>query len=567
MSTVDVCLSPVREGPRCITIPPLDEDPIGIYLAVGGSVIPMRVLESDSIASVKLRIQSCNGYVAKKQKLVFGGRELARNNSLLREYGVSDGNVIHLLLRFSDLHAITIITTCGEEFEFQVDPNENIGYLKKQLAKKGNGYADLEDHELFCNGEKLFDQKRLVDICKNTDVMHLVVQKSTKIWTKSDENEVEFSFETDERTPKRGNNQIKSGEKPLSANFLLEPVLVNLNIKFSPLVYEMFESTLFGLQFGKAPRRSSEGTGGTYFMQDAYKKNDYVSVFKPIDEEPMAMYNPNGLPLSENGEGLKRGTRVGEGAIREVVAYLLDHPKNGPRSMMSDDMGFAGVQPTIMVRCLHKEFNHPDGFDFGPKNIKVGSLQMFMKNDGNCEDMGPGEFPVEEVHKISVLDIRMANADRHAGNILMKRDGEKGTVKLIPIDHGYCLPENFEDCTFEWLYWPQAREPYSHETLEYINSLNAEKDIELLKSYGWELSLECARTLQISTMLLKKGAKRGLSPFKIGSIMCRETLNNESVIEKIVKEARDSILPGMSEQVFLEDVSEIMDFHIEEIAK
>ena len=40
----------------------------------------------------------------------------------------------------------------------------------------------------------------------------------------------------------------------------------------------------------------------------------YVSVFKPIDEEPMAVNNPRGLPLSLNGERLKKGTRVGEAA-------------------------------------------------------------------------------------------------------------------------------------------------------------------------------------------------------------------------------------------------------------
>lgn len=165
-------------------------------------------------------------------------------------------------------------------------------------------------------------------------------------------------------------------------------------------------------------------------MQDSSGLN-YVSVFKPMDEEPMAVNNPQKLPLSSDGQGLKRGTRVGEGAIREVAAYLLDHPKkNGV-------MGFAGVPPTAMVRSVHKVYNNPKGV----KDAKVGSLQMFMKNDGSCEDIGPGGFPVEEVHKISVFDIRMANADRHAGNILTAK-GEDGKTVLIPIDHGYCLPEN-----------------------------------------------------------------------------------------------------------------------------
>lgn len=62
--------------------------------------------------------------------------------------------------------------------------------------------------------------------------------------------------------------------------------------------------------------------------------------------------------------------------------------------------------------------------------------------------MGPHAFPIEEVHKISVLDIRLANADRHAGNILVYKDGEGGQFVLVPIDHGYCLPENVSKCYF-----------------------------------------------------------------------------------------------------------------------
>ena len=48
----------------------------------------------------------------------------------------------------------------------------------------------------------------------------------------------------------------------------------------------------------------------------------------------------------------------------------------------------------------------------------------------HMEDMGPGAFPVEEVHKISVLDIRLANADRHAGNILLSKEQVDGKTLL-----------------------------------------------------------------------------------------------------------------------------------------
>jgi hypothetical protein len=68
-------------------------------------------------------------------------------------------------------------------------------------------------------------------------------------------------------------------------------------------------------------------------------------------------------------------------------------------------------------------------------------------------------------------------------------------------------------------------------------------------------------------MLLKKGVERGLTPFAIGSIMCRETVTKESVIEEIVQEAKDSLLPGMSEAAFLEAVSQVMDSVLDKLTK
>ncbi|KAF4380400.1 hypothetical protein F8388_024693 [Cannabis sativa] len=547
-----------------------------IYLTVAGSVIPMRIMESDSIASVKLKIQASKGFFVKTQKLVFEGRELARNNSCIRDYGVSDGHMVHLVLRLSDLQAITVSTVCGKEFEFHVERNRNVAYVKEQIAKKGEGFPNLNDQELLCNGEELEDQRLINDICKNSDAMiHLLVRKSAKVTANPVEKNFEVSIEASDLGETRSYLVNKLSTKlarqqiveknSIQRDFLLEPLVVNSVVELS-LIEELLNSTFDGLAKGNDPIRSSDGSGGAYFMQDSSGLN-YVSVFKPIDEEPMAAKNPRGLPLSLDGEGLKKGTRVGEGALREVAAYILDHPLDGPRKSYNEK-GFAGVPLTVMVKCLHRGFNHPDGYEYGhPKNVKIGSLQMFVKNDGSCEDMGPRAFPVSEVHKISVLDIRLANADRHAGNILIQKDGEGSPIVLTPIDHGYCLPENFEDCTFDWLYWPQARKPYSEGTIDYIKSLDAKRDIELLKSHGWELPPECARNLRISTMLLKKGAERRLSPFSIGSIMCRETLKKESIIEEIIREANEAELPGTSEDAFLETVSSIMDRRLDEVSK
>ncbi|XP_073027913.1 phosphatidylinositol 4-kinase gamma 4-like [Primulina eburnea] len=559
---------PVRED-NMIFSPPQSPEPslesILIYVAMSGSMVPMRVLESDSIESLKLRIQNCKGIFTRNQKLVCRGRELARSNSLMRDYGVSNGNILHLVLRLSDLQVINVRTCCGKEFTFHVEKSRDVAYVKRQISKKRN-FEHVEDQDFLLNDELIEDQTLINDLCKyNSDaVIYLLVRKSAKIRATPVGKNFELSIvapQVNERKcgidSKHDHNLYVPTKTPVRER-VLEPVIVNPKIQLSPEISDLINRTMNGLDSGKCPIRSSEGTGGTYFMSDP-SGTKYLSVFKPIDEEPMAENNPRGLPLSEDGEGLKKGTRVGEGAIRECAVYLLDHPMSGRRSFTGEVRGFAGVPLTVYVRCLHSAFNHPDGV-----SVKTGSLQMFMENNGSCEDMGPSVFPVQEVHKIAVLDMRMANADRHAGNILVSK-GEDGQTVLIPIDHGYCLPYSFEDCTFDWLYWPQARQPFSAETLEYIRSMDAENDIALLKFYGWELPLECARVLRISTMLLKKGMEKGLTPFAIGSMMCRETVRKESIIEQIIQEAWDSVIPGYSEAAFLDSVSIIMDSRLEEM--
>ncbi|KAK6936689.1 Phosphatidylinositol 3-/4-kinase, catalytic domain [Dillenia turbinata] len=492
MSKAVVALSPVLEESvsiaGCLSDRhlPWSRDSILIYLTVANSVTPMRVLESDSIASVKLRIQNSKGFFVKKQKLVFEGTELARSNSLVRDYGVTDGNVLHLVVHLSDLQVVTVRTVCGKVFEFHVERSRN------QIAKRGKGFVDLKDEELIFDGEELADQRLIHDIGKSGDaVIHLQVRKSAKVRAKPILKDLELSIDASNLTDDGTEELRMVCRKPLQRDFCLEPLIVNPKVELPLVVKKLIDPTFDGLERGNHPVISSEGSGGAYFMQDS-SGHGYISVFKPMDEEPMAQNNPRGLPLSTDGEGLKKGTRVGQGAFREVAAYLLDHPRSGPCSVCGKEVGFAGVPPTVMVSCAHRGFFNPYGYLDASKNMKIGSLQMFMKNSGSCEDMGPRAFPVEEVHKISVLDICLANADRHVGNILVSKEGEGGQIALIPIDHGYCLPETFENCTFDWLYWPQVRQPYSSDTLNYIMSLDAEQDIELLKFHGWNLPIECA---------------------------------------------------------------------------
>jgi len=205
MSAAGVALSPVC--PESVPSSGCGNNKsILIYISVAGSVIPMRILESDSIASVKVRIHTCKGFVVKKQKLVFGGRELARNDSLVQDYGVSGGTVLHLVLKLSDLLLVTVRTVCGKEFELQVDRYRNVKYLKQRIAKEGKGFFDVEHQEIFCDGERLDDdddKRTIADILKDGEaVIHLLAQKSAKVRAKPVEKDFELSVEAENSNEK-----------------------------------------------------------------------------------------------------------------------------------------------------------------------------------------------------------------------------------------------------------------------------------------------------------------------------------------------------------------------------
>jgi hypothetical protein len=150
--------------------------------------------------------------------------------------------------------------------------------------------------------------------------------------------------------------------------------------------------------------------------------------------------------------------------------------------------------------------------------LKLGSLQEFVYHIADTSDFGASRFRTRDVHAIGILDIRLFNTDRHAGNILVRQPQLTGSCRdlaaftgstrtlgsrapsfltntaaaavagseyeLIPIDHGFCLPEALEAPYFEWLHWPQACLPFSEEELKYIARLDAADDIALLQQVG-----------------------------------------------------------------------------------
>jgi hypothetical protein len=350
-----------------------------------------------------------------------------------------------------------------------------------------------------------------------------------------------------------------------------------------PEFTKMIEKAKKGLTT-KEPELIQEGVGGTYFLKNA--KDVPVAVFKPTDEEACAVNNPkssqsssssSSSSSSENspsmGSQCKKGITVGEASNKECAAYLLDRDH------------FSGVPATCLVRCTHSAFysteehnnndrgllSEEDGDEVkvlrnGKKlKTKVGSLQQYVDHECASWDMGPSRFPVHEVHKIGLLDLRLFNLDRHGGNILVNRQPD-GNIALVPIDHGYCLPGTIDcgDLYFEWLHWPQAKVPFTEETKKYIMELEVGDGEELLKACG--IKKDSRDTYVIMDMLLKKGIQAGMTLYDLGCFLCREgDFSQISAMEKVYQAAKKCSQRRRSK--FLECISRLLDEAIHDYMK
>ncbi|KAL4179123.1 hypothetical protein AMTRI_Chr13g118460 [Amborella trichopoda] len=299
---------------------------------------------------------------------------------------------------------------------------------------------------------------------------------------------------------------------------LSPPLEIIGGLHCGPHIKKLIREAVKAMESGVDPVPVQGGLGGAYYMRNL--EDESIAIVKPTDEEPFAPNNPKGLVGRTLGQpGLHQSIPVGETGVREVAAYLLDHDS------------FAKVPPTILIKITHPVFHVRDR---KPRTIsKIASFQQFVAHEYNASDLGSSKFSVSAVHRIGILDVRILNADRHSGNILVKThrsslnsynrciDVGEG-YGLVPIDHGLCLPQALEDPYFEWLHWAQASVPFADEELEYIRKLDPFKDADMLRTELPMLREASLRILVLCTIFLKGAAASGLCLSHIGEMMTRE---------------------------------------------
>jgi len=220
---------------------------------------------------------------------------------------------------------------------------------------------------------------------------------------------------------------------------------------------------------------------------------------------------------------IKNGISPGYSTYKEVASYAMDHD------------GFARVPTTVFVfsdsTTSSSSFEPNNDHDHHQVAV-LGSVQQYVESKGCSEDYGASLFSVDDVHSIAVLDMRLLNADRHLGNMLLTPDH-----RLVPIDHGLVLPSyrDLSDVRFEWAPWAQCDQPLSAATRLYVAQLNPLRDATLLYSLG--IAEESIISMIFATFLLMRASAKGFTVRLVASFMQRDPYQAEqpSLIERIIQ--------------------------------
>ena len=282
------------------------------------------------------------------------------------------------------------------------------------------------------------------------------------------------------------------------------------------------------------PELLPDGTSGVYLLRGSPSPTNMpaatrgeavlstsppVAVFKPSDEEAGSAKNPHGY--NRETHMMREGFRVGDGAVRERIAYKLDH------------QSFAGVPKTALDRLIMRTASGTHIAE------QTGSIQEFVPSRGDVGEyrFDGSEFCERASQRVALLDLRLFNCDRHEGNILVRSTREPlsppsppqspldssasslpeaDRLSLVPIDHAFILPRfgYFREAEFVWRYWLAAREPFGAEAVEYVARLDVEADVELARRAGLDDS-SCA-TLRTCTMLLQAALLGSGPPTRMG---------------------------------------------------